>query len=469
MATLQYDTPTTGAAFTDAITNNPAISAATAAAITTLLGLTDDSSVNVGLFDGTTVSAPAGGIDVLSVTPPGAAGEKVNLVLPADVADANVIIINSAADVTLSVDHPAAVVAAEARIAVATDDVIVAGGTGNDTLTVTGGANVTLDGGLGDDVLITGSGNDTVTGGAGDDHIETGAGNDTIITGVGHDVVLAGAGHDVIQVAGGVADFDVSVKGSFLELGGVTNSVTIQGGEFVSFEDGSTIAIAQTEAEASALRLYEGLLGRDADVGGAELFTNEIDKGTSLTTITESFLASTEYKDSVNDGFVQDLYLSLLDRSADQGEQAFWLNQLSSGKTQADVAGEIAVSTEAQTVGQSNDSYIESLYSSALGRPAEAGAVDHWVGQLIAGSNRAEVADQIFGSAEASHHANVEFVESLYTNALGRPVGDVDTYKAEWVASLDQGTSQADVAIGIVGSPEAVDHITNVVVVHGAV
>lgn len=462
---LQYDTPTSSADFSSAINNNVAISAATAAAISSLLGLDTATTVNVAGWDGVTAPVTTGSPDVLAITVDGAAGDEAKLVLPESVADAKVILIDSDADVSLTVGQEASSLA---RVA-AVSDIIVNGGNGNDTLTVLGGGNVTLDGGLGNDVLITGSGDDVVTGGAGDDHIEAGAGNDTIVTGLGNDVILAGAGRDSIEVQGNLADFDVSVKGSFLELGGDTNSVTIQGGEFVTFADGHTIAIVETEAEASALRLYEGLLGRDADNGGAELFSNEINNGTSLTSITESFLASTEYKNSVNDDFVQGLYTSLLDRPADAADQTFWLDQLASGKTQGEVAGEIAVSAEAQTNGQDNASFIESLYDSALGRATQGDDVSHWVGELIAGSTRAEVAGQIFGSAEASHHANVEFVESLYTNALGRPEGDVDAYKAEWVASLDQGTTQADVAIAIVGSPEAQDHITNVVVVHGAV
>nr|GFD11920.1 hypothetical protein [Tanacetum cinerariifolium] len=202
------------------------------------------------------------------------------------------------------------------------------------------------------------------------------------------------------------------------------NSVTIQGGEFVTFTDNHTLAIVETDAEASALRLFDGLLGRDADNAGAEYFSNAAATGTSLNTIAEGFLASTEFKNSVNLDFVQDLYTGLLGRTdgVDADSQAYWLDQLANGKTQAQVAAEVAVSTEAQANGQSNDDFIESLYQSALGRNADTSANGYWVGALIGGSTRAEVASQIFGSTEAAHHANVEFVDSLYTNALGRDV-----------------------------------------------
>ena len=73
----------------------------------------------------------------------------------------------------------------------------------------------------------------------------------------------------------------------------------------------------------------------------------------------------------------------------------------------------------------------------------------------------------IVGSEEAAGKANGDFIDSLYQSALGR---DADVAgKATWAAQLEAGASQADVALGIVGSPEAAAHIDNVVVLHGQV
>jgi hypothetical protein len=477
---LQYDAPTTGADFSDAINSNVGISASTAAAISSLLGLDNPgSSVVLAGWDGVgAVSAPADQpVDVLAIKTTGAAGTDTDLVLPDSVADAKVIIIDSETNVSLTVTEP---VAAEARAfafaadATATPDLIINGGNGNDTLTYVGTGNVVLDGGNGDDVLITGSGNDVVTGGAGDDHIETGAGNDTIVTGLGNDVILAGAGRDLIQVEGASTDFDVTVKGSFLQLGDANasgNSVTIQGGEFVTFTDNHTLAIVETDAEASALRLFDGLLGRDVDNASAEFYSTAVQNGASLTDIASSFLASNEYKSAVNSQFLSETYLGLLGRAADDSAQTYWQDQLASGKTQAEVAALISTSAEAQVNGQSNDDFISALYTNALGRGAVAEDTSYWVGALIGGSTRADVAASIYSSTEATHHANAELIDSLYSNALGSSnVPDTDAGKAAWIAAVDNGTlTQADAVIGIVGSPAGVDHNTNVVVVHGAV
>lgn len=472
---LQYDAPTTGADFSTAINSNVGISASTAAAISSLLGLDNaGSSVVLAGWDGVgAITAPEGqAVDVLAIKTTGAAGTNTTLVLPADVADAKVIIIDSESNVTLTVTEQAAPVA-EARLfaaeAVAATDLVINGGNGNDKLTYVGTANVTLDGGNGNDVLITSSGNDVVTGGAGNDHIETGAGNDIINTGLGDDVILAGAGRDVINVAGASTDFTVSVTGSFLDLTGTGNSVTIQGGEFVTFTDSHTLAIVETDAEASALRLFDGLLGRDADNSGAEFYSNAVQSGSSLSSIADAFLSSAEYKGAVASDFISEAFDNLLGRTAEDTAITYWQDQLAAGKSEAFVAAQISTSAEAQANGQSNDNFISALYETALGRTADTTDTSYWVGALIGGNSRADVVSSIFGSAEAAHHANAEFVDSLYENALGRAQGDADTGKALWVTALDQGTAQADVAIGIVGSPEGVDHNSNVVVVHGAV
>jgi Ca2+-binding RTX toxin-like protein len=62
-------------------------------------------------------------------------------------------------------------------------------------------AQLTLDGGDGDDVLIGGNGDDNLLGGAGDDVLIGGAGNDTIDGGPGDNIVLQSFGADTVTSA----------------------------------------------------------------------------------------------------------------------------------------------------------------------------------------------------------------------------------------------------------------------------
>ncbi len=63
--------------------------------------------------------------------------------------------------------------------------------------------------------------------------------------------------------------------------------------------------------------------------------------------------------------------------------------------------------------------------------------------------------------------ADSDFIDNLYLTATGRAVDAPG--KAGWVDVLNNGGTHADVAIGIVGSVEAVAHNDNVIVLHGAV
>ena len=84
------------------------------------------------------------------------------------------------------------------------DDVLLAGGEGNDSIYGYGGndrlegysGNDTLYAHGGDDTILGGDGVDTIAGGEGDDIIDAGAGADQILTGPGNDMITGGGGAD---------------------------------------------------------------------------------------------------------------------------------------------------------------------------------------------------------------------------------------------------------------------------------
>lgn len=456
---LQYDTPVATADLIASISANPSISATTSAAISSLLNLDTATSVVVAGWDGVSaVVSPVGQtVDVVAISVAGTA--PTTLELPASVADAPVVIVASDADITLTVGTELNTLGRAAFVAEPTDRIVVTGN-GNDTITLLGTDNVTVD---------SGNGNDTIVTGAGDDVVIAGNGNDTITTGEGTDSINGGAGRDVVNVEGASTDFtpSLSLNGKTLYLNGDDSTISLQNTEFVSFTDGHTLAIVANETEATAVRLFDGLLGRDADNGGAEAFTGAVDGGASLTSIADTFLHSTEYTNNLNEGYVESLYSSLLGRAADAGGEAAFLNALANGASRADVAATLATSAEAQTANLSDTTFINSLYENGLGRTADLQGFDAYANLLAHGGSRVDVADAILGSSEATYKANSDFVTSLYTQALGR-TADLDG-KASWINALEHGVSQADVAIGIVGSQEAHDHATNVVVITGQV
>ncbi len=465
---LQYDTPVSSTEFTAALAANPSISDTTVDAINSVLGLDSTESLVVAGWDGVgSVIAPVGQTpDVLAISVAGTTATTLDL--PAGTEDTKVIVIDSDADVTLEIGDDAA---ASARL-LATDAVVqgiaqvVVGGNGNDTLTVNGSTNVLLDGGNGNDTLTTGSGNDVIIAGTGTNTVDAGAGNDTIVTGLGTDTIDAGAGFDTIDVDGVSTNFTPSVVGSTLVLTGAGVTSTITNAEFVTFADGKNLAIVGTEEEAEALSLYSALLGRDADATGAANFTAQVQAGTSLEDIANTFLTSGEHFSNLRDDFLTDVYSSLLGRAADAEGVATWQAQFEAGATRGEIIGAIAGSAEAANV--SDADFVSALYESALGRDAEEAGLNNWVSLLASGTSRTEVADSIYSSAESNTKINTDFVDSLFDNALGNDANELAKDFA--VKALDAGAvTQADVVIAVVGQPEAQDHITNVIVVPGAV
>ena len=281
----------------------------------------------------------------------------------------------------------------------------------------------------------------------------------------------AGGGYDVVQLDGLASDYTITAGNSnnvtltAPALLGQTAAIT--DAEFLTFSSGDTVALAHSEAEASALRLYEGILGRDADLGGAQNFTAQVEAGTALTDIANSFLNSAEFGGAATEASINSLYQSLLGRAADTAGSDSWEAVIASGGSLADVAAGIAGSAEAQEQDQSNGAFVDSLYLNALGRPSDEAGHDSWVAQLFNGASRAEVAAGIVGSAEAAEKTNSDFIDALYETATGRAADQAG--KAGWTEVLANGGTHADVAIGIVGSAEAIAHIDNVVVLHGAV
>jgi len=430
-------------------------------------------------------------------------------------------------------------------------------------------SNTTLSGGLGNDTLTTGDGNDSVTGGFGNDLVSTGAGNDTIHAGLGHDTVDGGEGFDLVQINGNRDNFDFEVVNGRLvarsSLIPAYSSTSVTNAEIFTFTSQlagtKQVVVATNEDQASAMRLYLALFDRTPDVGGAEYWLGQVDQGVPLTDIANAFLNSTELQSNgelSDDAFVDLLYQNALGRSPDDAGKAFWLEQLQSGVSRAEVALDIVGSPEAAdtidsvllptgvatsgddtidlTVGQDtidagkgfdvvqvklaselassdysfsvdddglvathnsdsslsftlkntevlsfgtednvvivdNEDNAEAmrLYEALFDRSADVDGAKYWLDQLDQDAvSPTDVANAFLNSTEFQDANgsldNDAFVDLLYQNTLDRPADEAG--KAFWLTALEDGTAtQADVAIAIVGSPEAADTIDNVQII----
>ncbi|MBK5012080.1 DUF4214 domain-containing protein [Pseudomonas sp. S60] len=480
---MQYDSPQSSSDLQATLSADSAnLSNTTLAAINSLLNLDTVDTVGIAGITGNTVQLPTTGTaDIVLGEVEGAKGDQVSVDLSAaEAAGVSAYVLQSDANLVVDLQGQTAagdvqtLAAAIAPAAVDTSaiELVVATGNGDDVITVKGDQNTLIDAGDGNDTIVTGNGNNTVIAGNGNNNITTGSGDDTIIlSGSNHaDIVKAGAGYDIVQLDGSRDDYTFTVGNNYnVNLTG-NQTASITDAEFLTFVNGDTtetVALAHSDEEAAALRLYQGILGRDADATGAKDFTGLVSEGTSLTDIANQFLNSAEFAGAASAQDINELYQAILGRAADADGSTAWQAVLANGGTLNDVAAGIALSNEAIQLDQSNGDFVRELYENVLGREVEQEGLDAWVSQLFNGTSRAEVAAGIVGSAEAAQKSNSDFIDSLYQSALGREADA--TGKAAWEAVLDNGGTHADVALGIVGSNEAIAHIDNVVVLHGQV
>lgn len=343
---MQYDTPTTSAQVNQALAATTGLAPETRQQIEQILGTAPggtSTTVDVGFFDGSSLSTPSSTpVDMLIIAPPPPSSPNtlVSIVIPPTVlqtASAYVFEGNVGVEVTFN-----------------TVERVIAAGQGGDRITVNGDRNTTLDGSGGNDTLVTSGGNDSITGGDGNDSITSGAGNDTIVSGMGDDTIDGGAGRDAVTIAGSKANYTVTVVDGDLRVTNKTNTSVeskISNVEFVGFNNGESIAVAANTDEAEVLRLYQAVLGRDADKAGADYWVNVLNtKATSDVGIANAFLNSTELNVNgplSNEQFINALYANALDRAADEAGKAYWLNDLANGQERANIAINIVGSAEA--------------------------------------------------------------------------------------------------------------------------
>ncbi|MBB5694813.1 DUF4214 domain-containing protein [Muricoccus pecuniae] len=243
--------------------------------------------------------------------------------------------------------------------------------------------------------------------------------------------------------------------------------------EQIDFLDGRLV-FEPTEPLAQVTRLYFAALDRGPDQGGLNSYTAAIYQGRSLSSIAQDFIGSSEFAQRygalTNDGFVEQLYLNVLDRPSDPGGKAAWVATLDAGATRADMLVGFSESLENQqktasivTAGiwdrDESAALVARLYDTLFGRLPDKGGLANWASALDSGQLRPnQVAQGFIDSAESQaiyggFPTADTFVTALYRNTLEREPDAAG--KAAWVNALDSGTlSRADVALGFSESPE---------------
>lgn len=274
--------------------------------------------------------------------------------------------------------------------------------------------------------------------------------------------------HQLPAPVAGVSTVDMTSVGLSSLLGGGTISF-LPNTHAVRLLDGTLELGADTNG-AFLARLYGGLLGRAPDAASLSALATQLDAGGSRAAVCAMVLGSDEYAathpPATDAEFVRGLYARFLGRPADADGLGSWTAALAAGNSRADVAAQIAGTTEAASRTPPGSNWIADpvgatvaeVYATGLRRLPGLAEWGGWTDSLHAGLSTAGFAAAVVASPEfgALHGAQTtrDFVTSLYQAGLGRAPDAAGA--AYWAAGLQSGAlTRADVLVAVAGSTEA--------------
>ena len=282
---------------------------------------------------------------------------------------------------------------------------------------------------------------------------------------------------DVLPAAtNGVITTDLSSADLGAGLANGAKFTFINPTETILLTDG-TLSVGPDTNEATIQRLYEGLLGRGSDTGGLSGFDAQLTSGISKATVASEFLNSPEYVSAhgtpSNNQFVTSLYQGILGRAPDPGGAALWTGALNGGASRTDVAIGFADAAEAKShlapttaqlyVPNAAGTLVHELFETGLGREVDLASLPSFKA-AYATQTPAQLAADIAGSPEfINDHIgqnNAAYVSSLYQDGLGRAPDAAGS--ALWTGQLNSGSAtRSDVLLNVAVSNEGAAHLTH--------
>jgi hypothetical protein len=179
------------------------------------------------------------------------------------------------------------------------------------------------------------------------------SGND-ILAGLGTGTVIAGgAGLDTAVYAGARAAYSITQAAAAVNVThAAAGADSVTGVERLLFDD-TAVALDIAGAGGQAYRLYQAAFDRTPDQGGIGYWMAQMDQGTSLYDVAQSFLNSEEFRTTYGAApsdaeFIGKLYQNILHRAGDQPGIDYWNGVLASGVPRAAVLASFSESPENQ-------------------------------------------------------------------------------------------------------------------------
>lgn len=197
----------------------------------------------------------------------------------------------------------------------------------------------------------------------------------TIAIDGGNNVVTGNVGTDTVQYSAASSSYKISTSGNSsatiaaqsLSLDVAAHTVsslpsisvtsvsdntksTLSSIERLQFSD-KVVGFDVNGNAGEAYRIYEAAFNRKPDASGLGYWIAQLDKGATLKSVAEGFLGSSEFQklygsSPSNASFVDNLYKNILDRAGEKAGIDFWVGQLNSGVSRAEVLAGFSESSE---------------------------------------------------------------------------------------------------------------------------
>ena len=199
-------------------------------------------------------------------------------------------------------------------------------------------AGLSAQGSAGADTMVLREGNETGFGKGGNDRLEGKGGNDTLWGGAGDDTIDGGTGLDVAKYEGKRGDFTVTRGTGGITVrdgGGAEGSDLLTNVERIHFAGGGALGLDIDGVGGQAFRVYQAAFARTPDEGGLGYWIAQMDRGASLLSVAQGFVASPEFKtlygaNPTNMEIITRFYQNVLRREGEADGIKFWVGTLDS-------------------------------------------------------------------------------------------------------------------------------------------
>jgi hypothetical protein len=180
------------------------------------------------------------------------------------------------------------------------------------------------------------------------------------------------------------------------------DKVGIQGDKAADLK---AVVDAKYSTIAAVYRTYTSVLGRQPDAAGLKFWLAKVEGGLSLQKLGKQMAGQAEFKQGRGKlsakKFIDEMYRSVLGRSADAEGRAFWLARLKSGNVRGEVAAQFGNSAE-NVDRLANAAYVVTAYYTLTGSIPSLSEIQEQAAKLDEGQFKVTVVEDIALTAKSA-------------------------------------------------------------------